>query len=125
MIDARNEREREKVSRWYAEQMEASGMDRETAERKPFAHKLTAYALMFAVPVAMTGCSASDEPTGYEEYEWEMERTGMELECDDDSSVWYANHGYASKKAKAKANTSFYKSRSGIGSSGGWSSSGG
>ena len=118
--------ERERIERWYADEMEKSGLPRETAERRPFAHKLTAYSLLLAVPVVMTGCSAAaDDLTAYDECEWEMERTGLELECDDDDSDWYASHGYLSKQSKAKTNTAFYKARSGIGSSGGFTSGGG
>jgi hypothetical protein len=88
----------------------------ETGNRQ-FLKKSLTFSLLASVPVFMTGCVSDlpPEPTAFEECVYEMELTGVQLDCDDDEGDWYKKKGYKSKKAKSYYYSS---SKSGYGSSG-------
>jgi hypothetical protein len=70
------------------------------------------------LPTALTGCTNA-EASAQSECEWEVEKYGLEYDCDDDSSSssWYAMKGYKSKKAKVSSSSAYYKAK-GFGSGG-------
>ncbi len=80
--------------------------------------------MLASVPLTMTGCSelfVEEDWSAYEECQYEVESTGIQLDCDDEDSDWYKMKGYKSKVAKSKyaKPSSFGSGKSGFGSGGG------
>lgn len=108
---------RHQIEQWYEREAAAAGETAEQIARTPFRQKLVTFSLLTSVPLLLTGCA--DEPAQYtaeQECEWEVERTGVEYDCDDEGSAWYLKHGYKSKSALVPKTSPIYKS--GIGSGG-------
>jgi hypothetical protein len=86
------------------------------------------YTLICGLPVWLAACDAGplEQPpqAAYEECQYEMELTGVELDCDDDESSWYKTKKYKSKYASATSSSSGF-SKSGYGNAGASKSSGG
>ncbi|WP_127534104.1 hypothetical protein [Paenibacillus kobensis] len=123
--------DRAEVEAWYAKEMAASGMPSEQAAAVPYSHKWLAYVLVFALPVSLAGCG-SNSASAYDECVYEQQKYGYDMDCDDDSgtgahsaSAWYYSKGYRSKSSAVDKQSSYYKSRSGIGKSSGFFSGGG
>ena len=84
--------------------------------------KMLTLSLLASVPLTLTGCgdAVPEDWSAYEECQYEMESTGVMLDCEDEDSDWYKSKGYYKSK---KVKSSYYKSsRSGYGS--GYSSGG-
>jgi hypothetical protein len=84
--------------------------------------KTLTMSLLVSVPLTLTGCgeAVQEDWTAYEECQYEMELTGVQLDCEDDDSDWYKKKGYYKSK---KVKSSYYKS-SGSGYGSGYSSGG-
>lgn len=105
------------INRWYQQECTNAGLE-EASTQTPLYKKILAFTLMLALPTTMTAC-ANNDMTAQSECQWEMEKNGMEYDCDDDSgsSSWYRTHGYSSKKSTVSSNSSYYKAK-GFGSAG-------
>ncbi|MBO8162947.1 MAG: hypothetical protein H0Z34_04390 [Brevibacillus sp.] len=106
------------VERTFSQQCEhlAAGTSQESrafkqrAAQVPFHRKALAVSGIISLTAALTGC-ADDEPefTAYEECKWEVEKNGLEYDCDDDDSPFYVKNGYKSKKQKIPSTSSYYQ----------------
>jgi hypothetical protein len=107
------------IESWYEEHGRKAGETSEQIARTPFRQKMIAFSLIMSVPIALSGCSSEPQQfTAEEECEWEMEKNGWELDCDDENSSWYKKKGYKSKHSIVPATSPIYKGNKGTGSGG-------
>ncbi|MDF2723411.1 MAG: hypothetical protein K0Q59_3086 [Paenibacillus sp.] len=98
----------QQLDRWYTKTYGVSG------HSVPAAQKLLAYVLVVGLPVALTGCMASQQPnvTAKQACEWEKKEGKTQLDCDDETSGgnWYGAHGFSSGNVFVSRSSGYYKS---------------
>lgn len=94
-------------------------------EAVPFHRKALVATGVISVAALLGGCTDED-PTAYQECQWERETFGYEYDCEDDDSDFYIKKGYSGKKAIVSKSSPYYQtykshistSKGGVGSGG-------